>query len=246
MIKIVLAGLIVLLIHQTGFSQIQDKIIQISDDLELIQVSENAFIHVSYANTVNYGRVAANGLIFTDGKQAFLFDSPWSDKQTRELVSWISENLDTEIVGFVPNHWHEDCMGGLAYLHKQGIRSYANQLTIDMAKTEKLPVPKQGFRDSLELRLGEKVIDCYYLGAAHSMDNIVVWIPSEQILFPGCMVKDIRSENLGNTADGDLAAYPETLAKLINKFPSAKIVIPGHGNYGGLELITHTLELTRN
>ncbi len=84
----------------------------------------------------------------------------------------------------------------------------------------------------------------YYLGAAHSMDNIVVWIPSEQILFPACMVKSIGSKNLGNTTDGDLTAYPKTLAKLIKKFPSAKIVIPGHGKHGGLELIKHTIELT--
>jgi len=246
MIKKALTGFFIVVFQLTGFSQGENKTIPISDNLQLIQVSENAFIHVSYANTTNYGRVAANGLIFITGKQAFLFDSPWTDQQTEELVTWIRNNLNTEIVGFVPNHWHEDCMGGLEYLHKQGIRSYANQLTIDIANTEGLPVPKQGFSDSLELRLGEKVIDCYYLGAAHSTDNIVIWIPSEQILFPGCMVKDIRSENLGNTADGDLTAYPKTLAKLIKKFPSAKIVIPGHGNYGGLELIKHTQELTNN
>ena len=84
------------------------------------------------------------------------------------------------------------------------------------------------------------------MGAAHSMDNIVVWIPSEQILFTACMVKNMRSKNLGNTADGDLISYPMTLTKVMKKFPSAKIVIPGHGEYGGLELIEHTLELTKN
>ena len=76
------------------------------------------------------------------------------------------------------------------------------------------------------------------------LDNIVVWIPSEQILFPGCMVKEIRSGNLGNTADGDVKAYPDTITKVLKKFPSAKIVIPGHGNYGGAELIKHTLDIT--
>jgi len=154
--------------------------------------------------------------------------------------------MNVEIVGFIPNHWHEDCMGGLGYIHKQGIKSYANQQTIDIAKTKDLPVPVYGFKDSLELKLGEKLIDCYYLGAAHSMDNIVVWIPSEKILFTSCMVKNMLSKNLGNTADGDLISYPMTLTKVMKKFPSAKIVIPGHGEYGGLELIEHTLELIKN
>lgn len=235
-----------MLIQITGFSQSEDKTIKISDDLELIQISDNAYIHVSYTISPKWGRVGANGLLLIDKKQAFLFDTPWTDKQTENLISCIKDTMNVEIVGFIPNHWHEDCMGGLGYIHKQGIKSYANQQTIDIAKTKDLPVPVYGFKDSLELKLGEKLIDCYYLGAAHSMDNIVVWIPSEQILFTACMVKNMRSKNLGNTADGDLISYPMTLTKVMKKFPSAKIVIPGHGEYGGLELIEHTLELIKN
>jgi metallo-beta-lactamase class B len=87
------------------------------------------------------------------------------------------------------------------------------------------------------------MIDCYYFGAAHTTDNIVVWIPTEQILFAGCMAKSLNSQNLGNTADGDLKAYPETLRKVIAKFPDARIVIPGHGQYGGIEVLKHTLQL---
>ncbi len=60
------------------------------------------------------------------------------------------------------------------------------------------------------------------------------------------MIKSIRSKNLGNTTDGDLIAYPKTLTKVLKKFPSARIVITGHGEDGGLELIEHTLELTTN
>lgn len=89
------------------------------------------------------------------------------------------------------------------------------------------------------------MILCYYLGAAHSLDNIVVWIPSEQILFAGCMIKSLNSKDLGNTADGDLAAYPQTIDRLIHKFPVVKYVIPGHGTFGGLDLMTHTKELAK-
>ena len=239
-------GLFIVLIQISVFSQSQDKTIKVSDDLELIQISDNAYIHVSFTISPEWGRVGANGLLLIEKNQAFLFDTPWTDKQTEDLISWIRDIMNVEIVGFIPNHWHEDCMGGLGTIQQQGIKSYANQQTIDIAKIKDLPVPENGFNDSLELKLGEKIIDCYYLGAAHSMDNIVVWIPSEQILFTACMVKDMRSKNLGNTADGDLISYPITLAKVMQKFPSAKMVIPGHGEYGGLELIEHTMELTKN
>jgi metallo-beta-lactamase class B len=116
-------------------------------------------------------------------------------------------------------------------------------MTLDIARNKNLPIPEHGFKDSLQLMLGDKTIDCYYLGAAHSTDNIVVWIPSEKILFAGCMIKSVNARNLGNTADGDLTAYPGTIEKVLVKFPDAEIVIPGHGNFGGLELVWHTKEL---
>jgi metallo-beta-lactamase class B len=234
---------IYVLIQLPAFSQPEYKAIKISNDIELIKISDNAFIHVSYFETKTYGRVGANGLIFINGNKAFLFDSPWNDALTKDLVSWLTDSMKTEVVGFIPNHWHEDCMGGLGYLQSQKIESYANQMTIDIAKSNNIAVPGHGFKDSLQLQLGDKLISCYYFGAAHTVDNIVVWIPSEQILFAGCMIKSANSKDLGNTADGDLAAYPETIGKLAARFPMAKIVIPGHGDFGGFELVKHTKDL---
>ena len=58
------------------------------------------------------------------------------------------------------------------------------------------------------------------------------------------MCKSLNSENLGNIADGDLSEYPKTIDKVINRFKSAKVVIPGHGQIGGLDLLLHTKYLT--
>ncbi|MBP1663291.1 MAG: Zn-dependent hydrolase, glyoxylase [Bacteroidetes bacterium] len=226
------------------FAQTDYKQIRVSDDIELIQLSENAFVHVSYSDLPGFGRISSNGLVFISGNEAFLFDTPATNTLTKELVTWLADSMKLKIVGFVPNHWHGDCMGGLGFLQDQGITSYANQMTIDIAKTKGLPVPDHGFKDSLQLQLGDKQIMCYYPGAAHSLDNIVVWIPSELILFAGCMVKSIEFGNLGNVADGNLKAYAGTIDKLLLKFPTVKIIIPGHGAVGGLELIKHTRELS--
>ncbi len=239
-ITVLFAGLI----QFSVFSQEGCQTIRVTEDIELIKLSDNAYIHVSYITMAGYGRTAANGLIFIDGREAFLFDTPWNDSLTCDLYKWITDSMNLKLAGFVPNHWHEDCMGGLSFLQKKNIKTYGNLLTTDIAKLHGLPVPLEGFKDSLELTLGDKLIRCYFLGAAHSMDNIIVWIPSEKILFPGCMVKSLNSTNLGNTKDGDLNAYPNTIRKLLDKFPDAEIVIPGHGLYGGPELIKHTLTLT--
>jgi metallo-beta-lactamase class B len=134
-------------------------------------------------------------------------------------------------------------MGGLNYLNSIGIHSYANEKTIAIAKSKSLPVPQHGFVDSLTLHLSNQTVVCKYYGPAHTIDNIVTWIPSERILFGGCMVKELKSETLGNIADADLTEWPKTIARVIASYKSANIIIPGHGAYGRQELLKHTLDL---
>jgi len=238
--------LLFILIQLPGICQNIYESLTISKDLELIKISGNAYIHISYCDVPGYGRVAANGLIFINKHNAFLFDTPWTDSLTEALVTYMKDRMGIEISGFIPNHWHADCMGGLGYLQSHNIPSYANQKTIDIARSKNLPFPVHGFKDSIRLYLDDKVINCYFLGAAHSLDNVVVWIPSEKILFPGCMVKSLNSTDLGNIADGDIKAYPGTIDKVIKKFSNARVIIPGHGQFGGLDLLNHTRDLLRN
>jgi metallo-beta-lactamase class B len=235
----------VLLFTFAAYSQSDFKKITINNDLEVVQLTPNVYQHISYAEITGFGRVASNGMILKDGSKAFLFDTPPNDQLTRQLVEWIRDFLKLQLVGFIPNHWHIDCMGGLGYLQSIGVESYANQMTIDIAKAKNLPVPVHGFKDSLKLNLGNHAIAVYYPGAAHTIDNIVVWIPAEKVLFAGCLVKELNAKGLGNTVDGDVAAYPLTVDKVLQKYQDAKFVIPGHGAVGGTELIRHTKELLK-
>jgi metallo-beta-lactamase class B len=74
------------LIQFSGSAQPIYKTIQISRDIELIKLSENGYVHVSFLDLPNYGRTPANGLIFINGGEAFVFDSPWNDSFCQESV----------------------------------------------------------------------------------------------------------------------------------------------------------------
>jgi metallo-beta-lactamase class B len=235
--------LIISIFQMQLVAQSNSQRIRISDDIELIKLTEKAYAHVSVSEMTGFGKVSSNGLVLVDKGEAFLFDTPVTNEQTKTLVTWIADSLHAIVTTFIPNHWHADCMGGLKYLHRQGVKSYANQMTIEIAKEKRLPVPKRSFSDSLLLKLHEMYVSCFYLGGAHSVDNIVVWIPSEEVLFAGCMVKDAQSKELGNLSDAILEEWIPTVKKVTVKFPEAKIVIPGHGQIGGKEILTHTIEL---
>lgn len=214
--------------------------------VQFIKISDHVYIHNSSDSIDGFGWVWSNGLILTDNQQAFIFDTPVSEENCRTVIRYIRDSLHSEPVGFLPNHWHSDCMGGIEVLNRENIPSFANRLTIEIARSKKLPVPDSSFTDSLTHYVGNIPFKAAFFGAAHSFDNIVVWIPSEKILFAGCMVKSMQSGNLGFTADGDLKAWPETLKRVLQNFPDARFVIPGHGNYGDTSLIYHTLKLLEN
>ena len=102
------------------------------------------------------------------------------------------------------------------------------------------------FVERMSLSCGETLVELAFLGGGHTVDNIVAWVPAKKILFGGCLIKSQNAKNLGNVEEADLINYPSTLKKVREKYSQAKIVVPGHGRPGGIELVDHTIELCNN
>lgn len=223
-------------------SQAQNAL-KVTDSITLNQVSPHTWVHTSLADIGSFGSVYSNGLVVISEGEALLLDTPFNNTQTEALVRFLADSLHVRVTQFMPNHWHGDCMGGLGYLQSQGVVSYANRMTVAEAKKHGLPIPDHGFAKSMRLKVGDIKAVCRYEGGGHTPDNTVVWIPSEKVLFGGCLVKDAKAAWIGNTADADLAAWPATIKRVCRKYRKAAVVVPGHGPWGGTELLTHTLEL---
>lgn len=213
-----------------------------SEILHIESVTENVYRHVSYLDVPDFGKVPCNGLIFLTKNGAIVFDTPTTDAASAELIQWIRKEQSKDIKAIVINHFHEDCLGGLQEFHNAGIKSYANNRTIALAKENKSPVPENGFEDKLELHIDNKNTITEFFGAGHSGDNVVSYIPSERTLFGGCMIKEIGAGK-GNMADADVEQWPNTVQRIKQKITDIKIVVPGHGNPGGPELFDYTIRL---
>ena len=175
-----------------------------------------------------------------------MIDLPWTDEQTGLLFDWVGKVHGAKVETVVPTHSHIDCAGGLAEAHRRKADSFASDKTVEILKRTNKPVPKNWFSRRLSLACGQTRVELAYFGAGHTIDNITVWIPEKKILFAGCMVKSRNAQNLGNTKEADLDQWPKTLKKVREAYSEAKIVIPGHGRYGGTVLIDHTIELCEN
>lgn len=221
-----------------------DKPIQINKDLEILRLTNNCFLYTAWADMGRWGRIGSNGLVVVNKGKAFLIDSPTLESQTVELAWWFDKNLDVKFESFVPGHWHDDCVGGMAWLNRNGVKTYAYDKTNHLLASKGMAQAKESFQDSTTLFVGNTAIQLYFLGGGHATDNIVAWIPSEKILFGGCMVKDTGATNIGNTSDAaPLNEWLQTIERVEQKFPDATLIIPGHGKAGDKELLTHTKKI---
>jgi glyoxylase-like metal-dependent hydrolase (beta-lactamase superfamily II) len=95
--------------------------------------------------------------------------------------------------------------------------------------------------EGLTLTFGGEPVHVTYPGPAHSQDNVVVHLPSRGILFGGCMLK--VGDTLGYLGDASLATWDAALAHV--RALGASVVVPGHGQVGGPEIIENTSRLLR-
>ena len=238
-VLIVLYGLII----SPLLSAQANEIVQIRSDIELEMLSENVYRHISYIETERWGRIGANGMVYLTNAGAILVDTPWDNDQTKALLKGLSDSLNMEVIALVVTHSHNDCAGGIATAKQMGIETFGLDLTGNLLKEKGEPLLDIMFSDSLTLSFGDVNVELFYPGEAHTRDNIVVWLPAEQILYGGCAVKNTYHKNLGNTADANVDAWPETIRKLQKRYSVAVIVIPGHGTPGGVDYLSHTLTL---
>ncbi|MBP9708241.1 MAG: subclass B1 metallo-beta-lactamase [Oligoflexales bacterium] len=193
-----------------------------------------------------------------------LVSSPFEKLATHTLLDWVNKKLSPKKMVNINTHFHLDGTGGNEVYREKGVETWSSDLTkkLRIADNKKDKVKSAEFYESEDLKKrilqshptfaehifdlnkgktfnfsGEKV-EVYFPGSAHSSDNVVVYFPKQKLLFGGCMIKP---ESLGYLGAANVKAWPNSARKL--KRFDVKTVIPGHGSWGGPELIDKTIDV---
>jgi metallo-beta-lactamase class B len=220
----------------------QPAVQQIGEDIQLIRLTDNTFIHRSFKVFEGYGRIGSNGLIYLVDSTCVIFDTPVTPKTTVRLLDYLTKEQGYTVQALVVNHFHEDCTAGLDSVQARGILTYGNKKTVALCLAEGTTAPQKKFGRKKVMKLGDQQIINYYPGPGHTVDNIVTYLPTEQVLFGGCLIKSLGAGR-GNTADANLAKWSDTVERVQKKFPEASQIVPGHGHAGGRDLLDFTVEL---
>ena len=83
-----------------------------------------------------------------------------------------------------------------------------------------------------------------FLGQGHTKDNVVGYFRSENIMFGGCLIKELDASK-GYLGDANIEEWSRTVENVKMNYPDVKIVVPGHGEYGDKKLLDYTIQLFR-
>ncbi|WP_153914424.1 subclass B1 metallo-beta-lactamase [Shewanella sp. TC10] len=210
-------------------------------ELRITPLSDTLYVHESFMQTKQFGFVGSNGLILIDANKAYLIDTPWSEADTEKLVEWIRQQ-GFSLEASVSTHSHDDRTAGIDYLNSIGVATYASEHTNKLLKQAGKATASHSFKEG-QFNLIEDKIEVHFVGAGHTVDNLVVWFPQTKLLYGGCLVKSLGSKSLGYYGEADLTAWPKSISNLQTQFSQSVQVLPGHGKIGDQQLLSHTIWL---
>lgn len=210
--------------------------------LRIEHLTDSFYVYTTYKD-FDGSKFPSNSMYLVTENGVVLFDTPWDTTQFQPLLDSISARHNKKVIMAISTHYHDDRTAGLEFLRQKGVRTYSSKLTYDLCKQHNEKQAEFYFGSDTVFNIGNYSFETYYAGEGHTKDNLVIWFEKYKILYGGCLVKSTESKSLGNVADANLIEWPRTIKKLINKYPTAKFVIPGHFGWASTKALQHTLQL---
>jgi glyoxylase-like metal-dependent hydrolase (beta-lactamase superfamily II) len=222
-----------------------------ADDLILkpIQVAPHTYFVQGLAemgSSKNQNFISNAGFVITP-KGVVVIDALGSPVLAKKLIAEIKKITPQKVVAVIVTHYHADHVYGLQEFKNIGAKIYAqgegrNYLSSETAK-QRLIASRVDFAPwvnaSTRLTGADVWIDQSYtltvggiefrigrVGPAHAPEDLIIYVPSEKVLFAGDLVFRGRIPFVGNA---DSRGWLHALDEIQALKPS--IVIPGHGAY---------------
>jgi metallo-beta-lactamase class B len=235
---------------------------RINSELSLRRVARDAWVVTHepfHASNVLVVRMADGTLI--------LSSSPFDTEAAHALLNWLFAMLHPPRLIAINTHFHLDGTGGNEAYTEFGVETHASDKTQALiyergvrrrnesaaafsdpalrARVERTRVVAADHtfpaEAGLRLTIAGETVQVIHPGPAHSPDNVVVHFPARGLLFGGCMIK--TGSSIGYTGDADIERW-EAAVRALEPL-AASVIVPGHGETGGPELLRNTIDVVR-
>ena len=197
-------------------------------------------------SSTNQNFISNAGFVVTS-KGVVVVDALGSPILAQKLIAEIKKVTNQPIVALIVSHYHADHIYGLQEFKKIGAKIYAqgegrNYLSSETAK-QRLIASRIDFAPwvnastqliaadvwidkKTKLNIGGVEFFVSRVGPAHAPEDLMVYVPSEKVLFAGDLVFRGRIPFVGNADSKGWLTALDAIEEL-----QPQIVIPGHGAY---------------
>jgi len=203
---------------------------------DVIKLRENIYAFIG-ANGV-----ANSGFIITE-EGVVVIDTQGPKESALFLKKKIRDITDKPIAYVINTHYHGDHTFGNQYF-KEAKEFISHEDTVKNLIEKKEPhekhfkmlfgekslddfellLPTKTFTNTLSIRIGNTPFELVYLGTGHTNSDIIVYLPTERLIFAGDLLYTGR---LPWVRDGSVKGWQETFKKI--EWFEADIYVPGHG-----------------
>lgn len=181
-----------------------------------------------------------NSVFYVGRTSVTLIGTGWSPEIASLIDKKIKVITDKPVSEVVDTDFNPERAGGNAYWRQTGAQVLSTTLTATLLRQKwatqaietrahfpdypevPLSLPTKTFSGDFDLQDGQ--IREFYIGPSHTVDDIFVYFPTEEVLYAGNILK----EQVGNLAQADLPSYVRTLHTLKTLHLKIKYIIAGH------------------
>ncbi len=235
-----------LLVSLFAYAEVPLKIVKISDSVYGLEGE------TKQRSAENFGNNSTHGVIVTDAG-VILIDSGASFLGAKQIHNAIKTFTDKAIkivinTGGQDHRWlgndYFKSLGAKIISSKKTNQDQKNrsdyhlnrlqQLIGESLKGTKPVYADEIFSDKKNINFGGVKLELYHFGAAHTIGDILVWMPSKKIMFSGDVVFVDRA--LGTGPAKNIKSWIKVFEKMASFQP--KVIIPGHGRATNLKTAT--------
>ncbi len=241
--------------HIAIFLMLVTSAISAQAALNVQKVTDNVYAlegETTQRSPTNFGNNSTHGVIITN-EGVILIDSGASYLGAKELHEVIQTITDKPIKVIINTGGQDHRWLGNDYFQQLGARVISSEKTRQDQKIrtdyhlnrlsglihESLDgtVPfysTETFDEKMKLSLGDVNLELYHFGPAHTVGDIVIWMPSTKTMFSGDVVFNDRMLGIGPARNAQ--SWVDVFDKMAEFKPQH--IVPGHGRASDLATAT--------
>lgn len=214
------------------------KPIPIAKDVTVTYLASNTWLWTAYQKP-DGNPPMINGLLTVTDSMVIGINTPWRASQVDTLTKFCLEKLQRRMNKVVLTGFFPIREKAVARYQTLGVSLLGTLNYRTLASTRQMTIPSDVFTRTKNIEVDGRLFNIYSPGPVLGKDNVIIYIPHDEILFLGPLIKAPRV-TLPKIPGPRLDSWQNALQQSQLKFPDSKMIIASRGPVRDKQAVAQT------